>query len=106
MPLNITCDVNNFVNNIEWTEEPIKYLGVVLTSNIDEFDKLNWSVKIEKKKKKKKKKKKCKNVNNTLENAEFNVLWKNNHHQNVTYITIDIYRNMLYNASKIYQRFE
>ena len=51
MPLNITCDVNNSVNNIEWTEEPIKYLGVVLTSNIDEFDKLNWSVKIEKKKK-------------------------------------------------------
>ena len=49
MPLNITCDVNNFVNNIEWTEEPIKYLGVVLTSNIDEFDKLNWSVKIENK---------------------------------------------------------
>ena len=59
MPLNITCDVNNCVNNIEWTEEPIKYLGVVLTSNIDEFDKLNWSVKIEKNQK----------CYNTLENA-------------------------------------
>ena len=48
MPLNITFDENNPVNNIEWTEDPIKYLGVVLTSNTNEFDKLNWSVKIEK----------------------------------------------------------
>ena len=59
---------------------------------IDEFDKLNWSVKIEKRKEKKKKKKKKKNQKcyNTLENVEFNVLWENNHHQNVTYTTFDI----------------
>ena len=48
MPLNINYDEDNFVNDLDWTEEPIKYLGVVLSLNTDEFNELNWSVKIEK----------------------------------------------------------
>ena len=31
-----------------------------------------------------------------MENAECNVLWKNNHHQNFTYITINIYIGTCY----------
>ena len=47
MPLNITFDDKNSVDNFEWTGEPIRYMGVVLTLNEEEFNQLNWLVKID-----------------------------------------------------------
>ena len=48
MPLNINYNDENTIDHVEWSEEPIKYLGVALTSNIEAFNELNWSVKINK----------------------------------------------------------
>ena len=48
MPLNINCNDEKSIHHIEWSEEPIKYLGVALTSNTDLFNELNWLVKIDK----------------------------------------------------------
>merc|ERR1712002_280223 len=42
MPLNINCNDEKSIHHIEWSEDPIKYLGVALTSNTDLFNELNW----------------------------------------------------------------
>ena len=48
LPLNIDINETRCINNLEWTQEPITYLGVVLCMNDGDFNRLNWSVKIEK----------------------------------------------------------
>ena len=48
MPLNIDYDKTNRIYNLECLDEPIKYLGIVLCKNMNDFDELNWSVKIAK----------------------------------------------------------
>ena len=48
LPLNIDINETNCINNLEWTHEPITYLGVVLCINESDFNCLNWSVKIDK----------------------------------------------------------
>ena len=36
------------LNNLEWTNEPIKYLGVYITKDRKESESLNWNLKLEK----------------------------------------------------------
>ena len=46
--LNLDIRNNRCIDTLEWTQEPITYLGVTLTMNESEFNLLNWSVKIDK----------------------------------------------------------
>ena len=48
LPLNIDINQTRCIDNLEWTYEPITYLGVVLCMKESDFNRLKWSVKIDK----------------------------------------------------------
>ena len=90
--LALNCDFQECVDGLQWSEEPVKYLGVFMSIKNENLEHLNWFTKLDE----------IKRIVNMWKNEKSYLLWQDNHYKIIADFANSIRCNCIYSSSTIY----